>query len=158
MINSLRNACNYIKYGKIIHKSPNGNTIRSKTTYPGMFDTRNGHKESVKTILDKNNNIVRQLERKSYSDNDVTTTTVKPILYSSTGQKLNSTEQPRTKTYLVQKHQKVLTDNTKPGYDYKYEKLPDGKTEYEIAYPEMTIIDKKKGTVRTLTESKKYVE
>lgn len=148
----------YFKYGKVVHRSSNGNVIRRKINYPGFFDIKTGHISTTKTILNEEGAVQRQLERTGYIDRDFTSTTTRPILYNQyNGMKLAPTEQPRTKTYLNQKEEKILTDNTKPGYDYKYEVLPDGRTKYTIAYPETTVVNKKEGTVVTDMQTKEVI-
>lgn len=158
MINPIQNVCNYFKYGKVVHKSPNGNVIRKKLNYPIAFDIRSKHLSTTKTILDKNGKIDHQIERTAYIDEDFTSTTVKNVLYDNNGIILPQTKQPRTKTYLIEQDKKTLTDNTKPRCDYQYRKLDDGRIEYGIFYPEVTKINKLDGTVKKTMVKKVYIE
>ena len=152
-MNTLQNIQHYFKYGRVVHRSPDGKVIRKKVDFSKLYRCRSEHVGTTKTILDKNGNIDHQIERRADIDNDYISSTVRPILYNrATGEKLAESEQPRTKDYLITETEKILTDNTKPGYDYVRTPLPNGKTKYMIAYPETTIINKSERTV--VTDSK----
>ena len=157
-MNPIQNIQHYFKYGKVVHRGQNGSVIRKKVDYSKLYSGGSKHIGTTKTIIDKEGNIDHQIERTAYIDKEYTSSTVKPILYDNVSrEKLPQTKQPRTKTYLAKENEKILTDNTKPGYDYVYTPLPNGKTKYIIAYPETTVINKNEGTVVTTNHTKEVV-
>lgn len=149
-MNPIKNAYNYLKYGKVVYRDLKGNTIRKKVNHPGVFDSKTGHINTIKTVLDSNGKVQKQIERTVYKDENMVNTTVKPVLYDTEyGTRKPNFEQPRSKNYVLTKDEKRLYDYSKPEYDYAMVKLPNGKTQYTITYPETTIINKKDGTVKT---------
>lgn len=157
MINLLENARNYYKYGKVVHRSPSGTVIRKKLNYPGFFEPKSGHVNTTKTFFNKDGKITHQLERNAYIDeNSISTNVIKDTFDVNTG--LRTNEPRRSKQYSDNKQAKRIVDYTNLPYDYAFRKLPNGKTEYTIFYPEMTVIDKVNKTVKTTSEHKTYVQ
>ncbi len=155
MVSAIQNMCNYFKYGKIVHKSSNGNVIRKKVINHESVSSRRGHVSTTKTILNKDGKVQKQIQRKSYRDEYILMTSVRPINYNpETG--LVKDINPRTKEYFVDSVSKRIYDYNKPGYDYKMTPLADGTCKYEIAFPEVTVIED--GKVRTSIKSKTYIK
>jgi len=157
MINPFQNAYNYVKYGKVVYKSSEGEVIRKKLNYKNVANKVEKNINTTKTFFNKEGKITNQLERNAYiSDKNVSTTVIKDTFDTNTGLQTNLPR--RSKNYSVNKEGKRIVDYTKNKYDYAYRKLPDGRTEYTIYYPEVTVIDKVNNKVTTATDNKTYIE
>ena len=157
MFNPLKNTYNYFKYGKVVHKGHNGNIIRKKVNYINLSKNNTGSVNTTKTFFNKDGKVTDQIERNSYiTDKSLTTTVIKDSFDVNTGVQTNLPR--RSKNYSANKDGKRIVDYTKNEYDYAYQKLPDGKTQYTIYYPDVTVIDKLNKTVTTSTEHKTYIK
>ena len=157
MFNPIKSTYNYIKYGKVVHEGSNGNVIRKKLNYPKFFDGHSGHVNTTKSFFNKDGKLTSQVERNSYiTDKSLTTTVIKDSFDVNTGVQTNLPR--RSKNYSANKDGKRIVDYTKNEYDYAFRTLPNGKTEYTIFYPEVTVIDKLNKTVTTSTDHKTYVK
>ncbi|MCR5266097.1 MAG: hypothetical protein K6E29_05830 [Cyanobacteria bacterium RUI128] len=154
MIKQIQNTYDYLKYGKKVYESASGTVIRRKTTSPKVL--YNGHKEvcSTKTVLDKDRNVCKTIFRSTELGDETLKSFVATRLYEQEAGKLKETSF-KTKEYIVKPDEKKLVDNSKPAYDFKITKLPDGKKEYEIAFPEVTVI--RDGIVTTTQKSAKGI-
>lgn len=158
-MNVFLNLYDYCKYGKITHRTPSGRVIRKKVI-PHINKMNQAQDVStIKTILSPNRKVEKVVENFSRTYNNensscqfITETTK---AYED-GRFLQSTR-PREKEYFIGPFTKRITDHSKPDYDYTIKKLPNGKKEYQIAYPEVTTISKIDGTVTTETKVKRGI-
>ena len=153
MIKAVQNFSDYLKYGRIVHQSPNGNVIR-KRAEKALFNNFSPDIETTKTILNKDGQVVKTLNRKVFNGKDISFQLCNVDCYNDLGTRVVG--QSRSKEYEISKGGKKIIDYSKAPCDYKMQKLPNGKTEYEIMYPEITII--KDGKVETTQKVKKVVE
>ena len=156
-MNPIQNTYNYFKYGKLVHKGADGSAIRRKLNYPKLFDGRTGHVNTTKSFFNKDGKLTEQIERNAYiTDKDLSTNVIRDTFDVNTGLQTNNPR--RSIQYSANKDGKRIVDYTKNQYDYAFRKLPNGKTEYTIFYPEVTVIDKVNNTVTTSTTNKTYVK
>ena len=147
-----QNVQNYFKYGKLVHKSPSGNTIR-KNVAKSLFSNFDPDIETTKTVLNKNNEVIKTLNRRVLKTDNARFQLFNTECYNEHGEKILG--KSICKEYEISKDKKKIIDYTKPNCDYKMEKLPNGKTKYEILYPEVTTI--KNGEVHTSQKNKTYI-
>ena len=147
-----QNVQNYLKYGKIVHKSPNGNVIR-KNVEKTLFSNFEPDIETTKTVLNKDNEVVKSLSRRVFKTDHARFQLFNAEYYNELGEKILG--KSVSKEYEISKGEKKIIDNTKAPWDYTMEKLPNGKTKYEILYPEVTTI--KNGEVHTSQKNKTYI-
>ena len=151
MINPIQNIHDYYKYGKKVYESANGNVIRKKVT-KSLFSNFDSDIETTKTVLNKNNKVVKSLNRRVYQTDNARFQLFNAEYYNELGEKILG--KSVSKEYEISKGEKKIIDNTKAPWDYTMEKLPNGKTKYEILYPEVTTI--KNGEVHTSQKNKTY--
>lgn len=150
MIGKIGSIVNYIKYGKVVYKSPSGTTIRKKVTAPFLDKS---YVETVKTVINSDGKAEKTLNRRIVrTDNELTTVFHENNINPETG---IATRNP-VKMYHKDKNSKAITDYTKPGYDYRIITLPNGKKQYEICFPEVTII--KNGVVDTFMPTQTVIK
>lgn len=158
MINPIQNTYNFFKYGKIVHKSPTGEVIRKKINYRMVTnDGKDTTLHTTKTFFNKDGKITSQLERNANFDElNISTSVIKDKFDTKTG--LPVREPRRSKQYSSNPDIQRIVDYTKCKYDYGFRELSNGKTEYTIYYPEVTLIDKVNNTVKTSSEHKTYIK
>ena len=151
MINPIRNICDYCKYGKKVYESANGKVIRKKVNYPTLFENNGREVCTTKTILNNQGKVENTIVRCSHNDGDTYSSFVRKTKYDTelgTPIRKGSTNID----YIIEKGEKRIINNSKPGYDYRIITMADGTQLYEIAYPEITTI--KDGVVKRVQNNK----
>ncbi|MBQ8458892.1 hypothetical protein IJ541_02180 [bacterium] len=160
MIKFFENMYDYYKYGKVVYKSKtSGKVVRKKVNTPGLFSAgRSSRVETKKTVLNNQREVERTIERSAYQDSDILSTRVKTVDYVLDRNTGIVTPVAKNKGYVVKEDSKVLTDYSKPDYDYSMLELPDGRIKYEIMYPETTRIVKGGPVTTTQHKEVRYVD
>lgn len=154
MVKSIQNMYNYLRYGKVVYKSKNGEVIvRKSVSYPVQMNPNLGHVNTVKTIF-KDGNIERKIERNAYVNDKFYVSYVKQKNFDiNTGKVIDPV--PPMKEYHVSSAEKILYDHTKSGY-YTVKEADGGERICEVPYPETTVI--KDGVVKTTSREKVNID
>ena len=152
MIKLFQNISNYCKYGKVVHQSPNGTTIRKKVT-KSLFGNFDPDIETTKTVIN-NNKVTKIFNRRVYKTDNARFQVFNAECYDQFGSKI--AKKTGDKEYEITKDSKIIIDYTKLDCDYIIKKSPDGNTKYEIIYPQVTEI--KNGKVTTTQKNQTYTK
>ena len=142
-----------IKYGKIVHRGADGTVIRKKLNYPIRHFNNKTHVDTTKTVINQFGQVERQLNRSADINNNDIHTSFDSVIYRPVDGAVH--KKSKTINYIVGNDNKRIVDyNINPDADYSITKLPDGRTQYDIYYPEVTTIIKggpvtKKADVKT---------
>ncbi|MCR5266098.1 MAG: hypothetical protein K6E29_05835 [Cyanobacteria bacterium RUI128] len=115
MIKAIDGVCNYFKYGKVVHRSPNGNVIRKKTNLSMLMFTPDV--ETTKTVLNKDNQVLQTLNRQVYKHNDESISLFNVDYYDANAQQIVGKSISRE--YEITPTGKKITDFTKPNGEFQ---------------------------------------
>lgn len=151
------NMYDYYKYGKVVYESKkSGTVIRKKVNYPSIFSFDKSRIETVKTVLGPDRKVKTSIDRVAVKYDGKLSTSVKTTDYFYNTKTEIVVPSSRHKGYSINEDVKVLTNYSKPDYDYRMIRLPNGSIKYEIMYPERTII--KDGSVKTESTVSSYIK
>ena len=141
MLKICQNIYHHYKYGKIVHRGEDGTVIRKKLKYPIRYFNNKTHIDTTKTVINQFGQVERQLNRSADINNNEIRTSFDSVIYRPVDGAVH--KKLKTKNYIVNNDNKRIVDyNITPDADYIMKKLPDGRTQYDILYPEVTNIVK----------------